>query len=451
MPNNRAHWGSRLAFILAAAGSAIGLGNIWKFPYITGVNGGGAFVILYLFCIFAVGVPILISEMYIGQKAQCNNVQAFRKLASGNKWGPLAGWLGLGSAFMILSFYSVVGGWILDFEFRAITHLLTGDFTDFEDGAALNSLLGNPWRQLAWHAVFMSLVTWIVYRGVKEGLEKWNKILMPTLMGLLVLLFIRVMFLEGFSEAFSFLFSPDFSKLTGDGALEAVGHSFFTLSLGMGAIMVYGSYLDENENLVKTSLAVAFLDTLIALLAGLVIFSIVFTYDLDASAGPGLIFATLPTLFNKMTGGSLLSIAFFFMITFAAITSAVSILEVVIAYWSEHKKVSREKASLIIGFIMFAVGVLHVFSTNLWSDIFNILGKTNFFDLFDLLTSSYMLPIGGVMIALFYGWVLGPQSVDNTIKDDNPVLKLGLLWACRLIAPLLVVIILYSKVKELFA
>ena len=452
MLKKRAHWGSRLAFILAAAGSAIGLGNIWKFPYIAGVNGGGAFVLLYLICIFAVGVPILISEMYIGQKSQSNNVDAFRKLSENNKWGSMAGWLGLLSAFMILSFYSVVGGWILDFEYQSLVSLFSSEPPGFKDGSALGELLASPERQLLWHAIFMFLVTWIVYRGVKDGLEKWNKILMPSLFTILVLLFVRCLFLDGIGEAFSFLFAPNFDQLTADGALEAVGHSFFTLSLGMGVIMVYGSYLDENENLFKTSIAVAFLDTFIALLAGLVIFSIVFTYGIDPQAGPGLIFGTLPMLLYKLPGGPFLSVAFFFMITFAAITSAVSILEVVVAFWDErHEKMSRERASIIVGFVMFLVGILHVFSTNEWANIFDILGKTNFFDLFDLLTSSYFLPIGGVIISLFYGWSLGPKAVENTLGGKSMLFQQGLLWTCRLVAPAMVFAILYTKIMELFS
>ncbi|MEZ4871187.1 MAG: sodium-dependent transporter [Bdellovibrionales bacterium] len=450
MLKKRAHWGSRLAFVLAAAGSAIGLGNIWKFPYITGVNGGGAFVLLYLVCIFAVGVPILISEMYIGQKAQTNNVDAFKKLAPSNKWGGIAGWLGLLSAFMILSFYSVVGGWILDFEFQSLTGMFS-EQTGFKDGSALTDLLGAPYRQLLWHALFMSIVTFIVCRGVKGGLEKFNKILMPTLFVLLLALFVRVLFLDGFTDAVAFLFAPDFSKLTADSMLEAVGHSFFTLSLGMGAIMVYGSYLDEKENLFKISIAVAALDTAIALLAGLVIFSIVFTFNLDPQSGPGLIFGTLPKLFTQIPGGNFLAVVFFFIVTFAAITSAVSILEVVVAFWSERYELSREKTSIATGLIMFFVGILHVFSTNEWGDIFSILGKTNFFDLFDLLTSAYLLPLGGVMISLYFGWVLGPEAIKNALGDKPAIAQVSLLWTCRLIAPLLVLFILLQKIIEVLS
>jgi len=435
----RAQWGSRLALILATAGSAIGLGNVWKFPYITGENGGGAFVLIYLACILVIGIPILVAELYIGQKSQCNTVEAFEVLHKKGTIWRLPGWMGLLSAFIILSFYSVVGGWILDFEFRS----LLAQFSNSDEQAIkgiLGSLFLDPLRQGFWHLVFMSLTVGIVISGVSKGLERWNKILMPSLLLILCILFVRVMFLEGFGESLAFLFSPNFDKLTPDGVLEAVGHSFFTLSLGMGAIITYGSYMKKDEKLLNVAVTVAVLDTLIALIAGVIIFSIVFTYGLEPGGGPGLIFSTLPMLFAKMTGGYFLSVIFFLLMTFAALTSAVSILEVVVAYFSEKKKMSRKKSSLICGLVIYMVGILTVLSTNIMSDV-KIFGLT-FFDFFDKLSANYLLPLGGLFISLFFGWVLGPKTFESLPKwSQGPML-----WSTRVIAPVGVITVFYHKV-----
>lgn len=439
MNPQRAQWGSRLAFILAAAGSAIGLGNLWKFPYVTGINGGGAFVLVYLICILFVGVPVLLAELYIGQQSQTNTVNAFEVMHKKRTLWQLPGWMGIISAFLILSFYSVVGGWILDFTY----HSVLGTFSGAPENAktALNSLFQDPLRQTLWHFLFMFSACAIVIGGIKEGLEKWNKILMPTLLILLLALLVKSFFLNGFSQAIDFLFEPNFSMLTSESILEAVGHSFFTLSLGMGAIITYGSYLSKKEDLVKVSFALALLDTLIALVAGLVIFSIVFSFDLEPASGPGLIFATLPTLFSQMPGGYFLSLAFFILVGFAALTSAVSILEVQISYLTDKHKISRKKLTAITAAITFLTGLLSVFSTNIMSDI-KIFDLT-FFDLFDKLTSNYLLPIGGLIISLFFGWVLGPKATKH-ICGKSRLAHLGLLWITRIIAPFAILLVIYN-------
>lgn len=435
----RAHWSGRLAFILAAAGSAIGLGNIWKFPYITGENGGGAFVLIYLACIAVVGLPILIAEMYIGQKAQRNTVEAFEVIHKKGTFWRVPGWLGLASAFLILSFYSVVGGWILDFEFRSIL----GEFYGKDESTIKTTLTGlfSAWpRQLLWHTVFMVLTVGIVLGGVKNGLERWNKILMPVLLGILGLLFVYSMTLPGFKDSIGFLFSFDTSKLSPAGVLEAVGHSFFTLSLGMGTLITYGSYLGKDENLPKIAVAVAFMDTMIALVAGIVIFSVVYSFNMEPGAGPGLILVTLPVLFNKMgMMGYIVSVLFFMLVSFAAITSAVSILETVVAYWDETRNVERKKGTILVGIVIYLVGLLSVFSTNLLSDFkvasFAFEGGLTFFDLFDKLTSSYFLPIGGLLISLYFGWVVGLKGIQEATRSDNDLVNKGLLWTARVIAP----------------
>lgn len=440
----RAHWGSRLGFILAAAGSAIGLGNLWKFPYITGVNGGGLFVLIYLGCIFAVGVPILIAEMAIGQKSQANAVKAFEVLHHPKSPWKIIGYLGLVTAVLILSFYSVVGGWILNFSVFSIT----GEFNNLtieNAGSLLEGVFGSPLTQSFYHFIFTGLSIGIVLSGVKEGLEKWNKILMPALLLILVFLFLYSLSLKGSAQALNFLFSADTDKLTASGVLEAVGHSFFTLSLGMGTMITYGSYLSKKENLIKTSLIIALLDTAIALIAGVVIFSVVFSFGMEAESGPGLIFATLPTLFHQIPGGTFIGILFFLLISFAAITSAVSILEVMVAFIHERFNMSRKKATLLSGGTTFIIGLLTVISTNVAKDIFNILGTKNFFDLFDKLASSYFLPIGGILISLFFGWKMTDQ-IKNTIFKDLPSWMINLfLISVRFIAPFAILIVIYNE------
>lgn len=442
----RAHWSGRLAFILAAAGSAVGLGNIWKFPYITGTNGGGAFVLIYLLCIAVVGVPIFMAELYIGQKSQANVVESFNVVAEKKTAWRSIGWLGLVSAVLILSFYSVVGGWVLDFLFRSVS----GEFlveTESEIQSTLGILFQSPVRQLILHLFFMVLCVLIVFRGVQKGLERWNKILMPGLLILLLLMFVYSIWLDGFSKSLTFLFAPDFSALTPAGVLEAVGHAFFTLSLGMGAIITYGSYLKVSERVVPTALAVAGLDTLVALISGLTIFAVVFSFDMEAKAGPTLMFQTLPVLFAKLPAAYWVSLFFFLLVSFAALTSAVSLFEVVISYWEEAKNTSRARACVLWGVIIYLMGMLSALSTNVLADFkLPIVGLT-FFDFFDNLTSQYFLPIGGLLISLFFGWKLSAKACEE-ITGAKGIWSIGLLWTARIIAPVAVGIVILFKILE---
>jgi len=442
----RAHWSGRLAFILAAAGSAVGLGNIWKFPYITGTNGGGAFVLVYLLCIAVVGIPIFIAELYIGQKSQTNVVESFNVVAEKKTAWRSIGWLGLVSAVLILSFYSVVGGWVLDFLFRSVS----GEFlveTESEIQSTLGILFQSPVRQLILHFFFMALCVLIVFRGVQKGLERWNKILMPGLLILLLLMFVYSIWLDGFSKSLTFLFAPDFSALTAAGVLEAVGHAFFTLSLGMGAIITYGSYLKVSERVVPTALAVAGLDTLVALISGLIIFAVVFSFDMEAKAGPTLMFQTLPVLFAKLPAAYWISLFFFLLVSFAALTSAVSLFEVVISYWEEAKNKSRASACLLWGGIIYLMGVLSALSTNVLADFKLPLVGLTFFDFFDKLTSQYFLPIGGLLISLFFGWKLSAKACEE-ITGSKGIWAIGLLWTARIIAPVAVGIVIVVKILE---
>lgn len=448
LPSVRPHWSSRIGFILAAAGSAIGLGNIWKFPYIAGTNGGGAFVLVYLACVLFIGFPILIAEIHIGRESQSNAVGAFAVLHKrGTPW-QLVGALGTLSAFLILSFYSVVGGWILDFEMRS----LLNEFATHDDEAIkgfLGSLFADPTRIIGWHTLFMAITVGIVAGGLTKGIERWNRILMPVLLGLLVLLLIYSFFLSGAGQAFSFLFSPDFSALTWEGTLEAVGHSFFTLSLGMGAMITYGSYLPKGSSLVKSAFSIALLDTAIALMAGLVIFSVVFTFGQEPGAGPTLIFVNLPVLFKTIPGGYFVSSAFFLLTAFAALTSAISILEVVVAYVVERFRIiNRGLIATGAGMVAWGLGIFCALSFNVLGDA-KLMGRFTVFDTLDKLTSSITLPLGGLLIAIFFGWVLGPKALKAALGTDEGVLAKIVLWSCRIIAPAAVFIVLYLGVKAI--
>lgn len=434
MQQDRAHWSNRLAFVLAASGSAIGLGNLWKFPYIAGTNGGGAFVLVYLVCIAIIGFPVLIGELFVGQQSQKNVVQSFEVLHRHRTPWRLAGWMGLVSAFLILSFYSVVGGWILDFEVRALLNQFATRSGE-EIQTYLDTLFASPVRVLFWHFAFMVLTTAIVANGVKKGIERWVKILMPVLSLILLGLLVYSFFLSGFNQALSFLFSWDTSQLTVDGVLEAMGHAFFTLSLGMGAMLTYGSYLNQDESLPRTALTVAVMDTVIALVSGLVIFSIVFSHGVDPKSGPDLMFKTLPVLFAQIPGGTFIAIAFFLLVAFAALTSAVSLLEVVVAYWEETHNKNRAYTAIICGIAIAILGVFSALSFNLLSGV--KIGELTIFGLLDTITSQALLPLGGTLIALFFGWVLGKRAMETVLKTSKEeIFSLFILWSTRAIAPL---------------
>lgn len=431
---SRAHWSNRLSFILAATGAAVGLGNIWKFPYIAGVNGGGAFVLLYLACVLMVGLPVFIAELYIGQKSQTNPVDAFNVLHRRKSPWRIIGWLGIFTAFLILSYYSVVAGWVLDFMTKSATNRFAGH-SDAEIRNYLGELFADPRSQIFWHFVVMLLTTIIVMKGVKSGIERWNRILMPALLVLLTGLLIYSAFLPGAGKAMTFLFSPDFSKLTPKAVIEAVGHSFFTLSLGMCGMITYGSYLQPKEDVIKTAVAVSLMDTIVALMAGVVIFSAIFTFDLEPGTGPSLMFQTLPILFSKMTGGYFVALAFFSLVSFAAITSAIAILEVVVTYFIDHHGGDRSRVTIIAGFLVFTMGISCALSFNVLAD-FKMAGLT-FFDLFDKMASHILMPVGGALVAIFLGWVLGERACQTIIKkSDLPdFFATGLLWTARVLAP----------------
>tara|TARA_B100000315_G_scaffold47101_1_gene41878 strand:+ start:1533 stop:2906 length:1374 start_codon:yes stop_codon:yes gene_type:complete len=412
---NREHWGSRLGFILAASGSAVGLGNIWKFPHMAGANGGAAFTLVYLICILVVGMPILIGEFVIGRKTQLNPVGAFEKLAP-KSWWKGVGYLGVASAFVILSFYSVVGGWTLRYTFLSLMggfHELAGN--PELSGNLFNSFITSDWNPLFWHFIFMGLCIWIIINGVKGGIEKWSKIMMPMILIILLVLAVRGMTLPGGLEGMKFLFLPKFSDLTASSIVLALGHAFFTLSLGMGTMITYGSYLRGDQNLISSGVLILIIDTLIAMLAGIAIFTTVFAMGADPAEGAGLIFVVLPTIFPQLAGGVIWGTLFFFLLFLAALTSAISILEVITAYFIDQKGWSRARATVTFGGIISVVGIFCSLSMGGFSD-FGAIFKMNFFDFLDYASSKYMLPIGGMMTALFIIFKWGVPNFITEIK-----------------------------------
>ena len=420
-------WSSRLAFVLAATGSAVGLGNIWKFPYITGENGGGAFVLVYLLCIAVIGIPIMMAEVMLGRRGRQSPINTMRTLASeesvSRHWQWL-GWAGVLAGFLILSYYSVIAGWALAYVFRAGSGLFTGQTADGIQ-SIFTGLTSDPERLLAWHTIFMVMTMVVVARGVRGGLEKAVRLLMPALFILLLILVGYAWNSGSFHQGIAFLFTPDFHKITADGVLIAMGHAFFTLSLGMGAIMVYGSYLPDNASIAKTSIAVSLMDTLVALLAGMAIFPIVFANGLEPGSGAGLIFTTLPIAFGHMDGGAFFGMLFFILLVFAAWTSAISLIEPAVAWMVENMGLSRTHASVLAGLVTWLVGLLTVFSFNIWSDVkplsaIEIFHDKTLFDLLDYLTANIMLPLGGLLIAIFAVWQMRKSSsVDELAMGEG--------------------------------
>lgn len=426
-------WSTRMMFILAASGSAVGLGNIWKFPYITGEYGGGAFVLVYLACIALVGIPIMIAEIMLGRRGRQSPINTMRDLAAeagASRLWSLLGWLGVIAGFLILSYYSVIAGWALAYVARAAAGMLHQVNAE-QVQLLFSALINDPERMLAWHTLFMVMSMTVVARGVHHGLEQAVRVLMPLLLLLLLLLVAYAYSTGFFMQGVRFLFTPDFAKLlyqcsveagvevchfSGTPLLVALGHAFFTLSLGMGAIMVYGSYMPRKTSIATSSVLIALMDTGVALLAALAIFPIVFANGLEPGAGPGLIFQTLPIAFGAMAGGQLFATLFFVLLVFAAWTSAISLIEPAVAWLVEQRQLSRIRASILTGVTAWLLGIGTILSFNLWSgERYQLFGKT-IFELLDFLTANIMLPLGGLLIALFAGWVMSPAASSEELR-----------------------------------
>ena len=442
-------WSSRLMFILAAAGSAVGLGNIWRFPYVAGENGGGVFVLAYLACIFLIALPIMVSEILLGRAGRKSPIHTMRDLTRQSGAGPgwqIIGWMGALAGFMILSFYAVIGGWVLSYLLEMGKGTFVGSDGDLAN-AAFSTLTGDVWAVTGWHTLFMLIATWIAARGVNRGLEVAVKYLMPTLFFLLLALVAWAVTTSGhFMEGLAFLFSFKADQFSGNALLIAMGQAFFTLSLGMGAIMAYGAYLPRGTSILSTATIIAVLDTTVALLAGLTIFPLVFANDLESGAGPGLMFITLPIAFGQMTGGHIFGTLFFLLVTFAAITSAISLLEPAVAWLVERMKTSRAVAAIIIGGLAWFVGLGSAFSFNIWEDLM-LLPNMTFFDTMDFMSNNIILPLGGVLIALFASWFLDKHIVNDEL-DEHP--RLVMLWKilARFVAPAAVTLVFITTLLQ---
>jgi NSS family neurotransmitter:Na+ symporter len=441
----RALWASRFGFVLAAAGSAIGLGNIWKFPYITGKHGGGAFVLVYLACIALVGIPILMAELLIGRQGRRDAVGCFAVLERPRSPWMIVGWVGVVASFILLSFYAVVAGWSFDYVVMAASGALR-DRSPVEIEGLFGALVASPARVIFWQGLFVVATVAIVLGGVRGGIERCNRILMPALFVLLLVLFGRGLMSAGGLPALRFMFQADFSTLTSQALLDALGHAFFTLSLGAGTMITYASYLDPEADLSGLALRITLLDTLMALLAALTIFSVAFAAGIEPGAGPGLVFQTLPILLLELPFGSVLALLFFLLLAFAALSSSISMLEVIVAYLIDEKTWPRWRATGLVGVAAFLLGLPSALSFNLWQDYRPFFGRT-FFDACDLLVSSYLLPLGGLLVAIYVGWVW-PRRYSMT---DLGIGRRQRLWIrgwqllLRYVAPAAVITVLLNQ------
>ncbi len=422
--NSRANFGSKLGVILASAGSAVGLGNIWRFPYETGNHGGAAFILVYIGCVLFFGIPIMVAEFSIGRHSRSNTARAYQKLAPGTHWR-WVGRMGVLAGFLILGYYSVVAGWTLDYIVQAASNSFAGQ-TANGFIAAFNNLTANPWRPALWMLAFMLMTHFIVVKGVEKGIEQSSKIMMPMLFILLIILAICAVSLPGAGNGIKFLLQPDFSKVDGNVLLGAMGQAFFSLSLGMGCLCTYASYFRKDVNLPKTALNVGIIDTMVAILSGFIIFPAAFSVGLQPDAGPSLLFITLPNVFQQAFGGVpwlavILSIMFYVLLALAALTSTISLHEVVTAYLHEEFDMTRRKAAILVTTGCSIIGVLCSLSLGVGKEL-TIFGMT-LFDFFDFLTAKIMLPLGGFFIAIFTGWFLDKHIVWEEVSNNGTLKK----------------------------
>ena len=456
-------WSSRLMFIMATVGSAVGLGNIWKFPYITGLYGGGAFVVVYLLCIALIGIPIMMAEILLGRRGRASPISTMKRLAreegSSRAWS-LVGYSGVVAGFLILSFYSVIAGWALAYVFQAAS----GGFTAVTaDGAAqlFGALVGSPEQLMIWHTVFILMTTLVVARGVRAGLERAVSVLMPALFVMLLIMVAYALVEGDFARGFAFLFDVDFRKVfelctgpaealdchfSGEPLLVAMGHAFFTLSLGMGAIMAYGAYVPDRASITGATITIAAADTVVALLAGMAIFPIVFASGLEPSAGPGLIFQTLPIAFGSMPGGQWFGTVFFVLLVFAAWSSSISLVEPAVAWLVDGRGWRRGVAAVMVGALAWFLGIGSVLSFNLWSgEEYQLFGRT-LFDLKDFVASNIMLPLGGLMIALFVAYGAGRHMALDELSISRQRLFDAWWFVIRYISPVGIAIVFLNSI-----
>jgi Na+-dependent transporters of the SNF family len=438
MNKARDHFGSQFGVLVAVAGSAVGLGNFWRFPYMVGTYGGAAFIIVYLLFVFLL-LPIMFSEFVIGRRSQSNAYGAFKVLAPGTPWKGI-GVLSVAASISILAFYCVVGGWTIEYMFQALTGKISSQAANFDQ--SFEQFTTSAFRPILWHLLFLGSSAAIVVAGIKNGIEKYSKVLMPVLLAMIIFLAIRTLFLPGASAGVAFLFHPDFSKITGESLLAAMGQAFFSLSLGMGCVITYASYVKKEDNIVKLGTASGMADLGFALLASLAIMPAVFAFGISPSEGPGLVFITLPRIFAQLPLGSVFAFIFFGSLYIAAVTSAISLIEVVTAYATEELKLSRRTAVWTCFAIVAVLGSLSSLSQGILKDV-TIFGK-GFFDMFDYLSSNILLPLGGLAIVIFTGWVLKRKAVKDELSSGGryrvPIFGL-IMFVIKFVAPIAIALI----------
>ena len=406
--SNRAQFVTKMGVIAATVGSAVGLGNIWRFPYEAGQHGGGAFLIVYLLCVFLLGIPVMIAEFVIGRSTHSNALTALQKLKPGSSLSKVS-YIGIVASLMILSFYSVVAGWIMEYLFQAVTGGLSGH-TSEEYATLFSTFTVNPWRSVMWTLIFLLANFMVLRRGIEKGIERISNIMMPVLFVMLLVFCVNSLLMPRTKMGLDFLFNPDFSQITPKVMLGALGQAFFSLSLGLTCLLTYASYFSDKTPLVRSATVVALLDTLVAILSGIIIFPAVFSFDMEPAAGPKLVFQILPEIFQQLPGGYLWSVAFFLLLFFASITSTISMSEISITYFVEAHKMSRSRATGLNTVIAMTFGTLCALSFGVLSD-FKVFGMT-VFELFDYVSSNIMLPIGGVMLSVFVGWIVDKKVVE---------------------------------------
>ena len=450
----RGSFGSQLGVILASAGSAVGLGNIWRFPTEVGKGGGAAFILIYLAFIFLLAMPVMISEFVIGRSARSNAIGAFQKLSPGKPW-IVAGIMGVLGGFLVLSFYSVVAGWTLHYTIQsALGQLQGGKGTDF--GAAFNAFVSDPWQPILYLAIFMLLTHLVVARGIQHGIERYSKLMMPLLLAIIVLLVAFSLTMPGAKDGIRFLLQPDLSEVTPDVVLGAMGQAFFSLSVGLGCLVTYASYFSKETRLVKSAMNVCIIDTMVAVLSGFIIFPTVFSVGISPDAGPGLVFITLPNVFllsfsEMPVIGYAFALLFYVLLLLAALTSSISMHEICTAFISEHFSKSRRKAAAIVTIICLVLGGFCSLSFGPWKEV--TFCDKGIFDLFDYTVTKFLMPLGGLLITLFVGWYFDRKLVEQQLTNDGsiPVRTMKpLLFLIRWVAPFGILVIFLNELFPLF-
>jgi NSS family neurotransmitter:Na+ symporter len=448
--NNEQTWSSGWTFILAAVGAAVGLGNIWRFPYVVGENGGAAFILVYVLCVVFVAIPILIGELMIGRRGSHSPPRAMASVAreaGRSRLWTLVAWLGLVAGFLIATYYSVIAGWTLAYIQKAIVGF--GGASATEVGAQFDALQADPMTMTGWHTLFIIITMTIVGRGLHGGIEKAVTVLMPALFAMLLLMIGYAAVAGDFAAGVDFLFSADFTKINSGSVLMAIGQAFFSIGVAMGLMMVYGAYVPKDVSLTRSAIIIAGADTLVALLAGLMIFPLVFANGLDPASGPSLIFRTLPAAFVDMPGGAIFGALFFLLLAFAAVTSLIALIEPIVAYVIDKWGLSRHKACVAVGSLAWVIGLGSVVSFNAWSEfmplgMFAFFADKTVFDLIDYFTANIFMPIGGILIALFVGWRMQVNILREELPLMGPAVFQVWLWMIRIVAPVAIVGVMYQ-------